>query len=143
MKPDKVLLVDNEVEFIETLAERMRVRGLAVRIAVSGPEAIEKAAGEVFDAIVLDLAMPGMDGIETLKRLRDMDPDLQIILLTGRGTVETAVEATKLGAIDFFEKPTDIELLIKEIKQARAKRIMFAEQKAHEDIENILNRRGW
>ncbi len=143
METDKVLLVDDEVEFVETLAERMRARGLDVRTANSGNEAIENVEKNVFDAIVLDLAMPGMDGIETLKRLREMDPSLQIMLLTGQGTIHVATEAMKLGVIDVLEKPTDIEVLIKKIKEARANRIMLAEKKSREHIDEILRRKGW
>ena len=143
MTPDKVLLVDDEVEFVGTLAKRMEIRGLSVEIANSGSEALEKVARDVFDAIVLDVLMPGMDGIETLKRLREVQPELQIMLLTGHGTVQTAVEATRLGAIDVLEKPTDIEVLIGKIKEARAQRLMLAEQKSREDIEDILRRSGW
>ena len=143
MQADRVLLVDDEVEFVETLAERMRARGLDVETATSGSEALAQVSTHAFDAIVLDLAMPGMDGIETLSRLREIDPDLQIMLLTGQGTVQAAVEATKLGALNVFEKPTDIEVLIEKIKEARANKIMLAEQKSREDIDDILKRRGW
>lgn len=143
MKSDRVLLVDDEVEFVETLAERMRARGLDVEIAHCGKEALGNVAGKSFDAVVLDLAMPGMDGIETLRRLREADPDLQIMLLTGQGTIEAAVEATKLGALDVFQKPTDIEVLIEKIKEARAKKVMLAEEKSRDDIDGILKRRGW
>jgi two-component system response regulator RegA len=143
MKPDKVLLVDDEVEFVETLAERMRARGLDVQIAHCGKEALGKVSGNSFDAVVLDLAMPGMDGIETLRLLRLADPELQIMLLTGQGTIEAAVEATKLGAMDVFEKPTDIDVLMEKIKESRARKVMLAEEKSREDIGDILKRRGW
>lgn len=143
MQADRVLLVDDEVEFVQTLAERMRVRGLEVQIATSGSEAIAKVTGDAFDAIVLDLAMPGMDGIETLRHLREVDPNLQIMLLTGQGTVQAAVEAAKLGAMDVFEKPTDVEILMDKIKEARANKVMLAEKRSREEIEGILNRRGW
>jgi two-component system, response regulator RegA len=143
MASDKVLLVDDEVEFVETLAERMRTRGLEVDYTHSGDGAVEKASKNHYDAIVLDLAMPGMDGMETLRHLRTNHPDLQIILLTGQGTIQTAVEATKLGAMDFLEKPTDIDQLLDKIKSARVKRMQLDEKRAAEDIENILSRRGW
>lgn len=143
MASDKVLLVDDEVEFVETLAERMTARGLEVDFTHSGDGAVEMAAQNTYDAIVLDLAMPGMDGMETLRHLRAEHPDLQIILLTGQGTIQTAVEATKLGAMDFLEKPTDIQQLIDKIKAARVKRVKLAEQRSAADIEDILSRRGW
>ena len=143
MATDKVLLVDDEVEFVETLAERMRARGLEVDYTHSGDGAIKKVAKKNYDAIVLDLAMPGMDGMETLRHLIEDHPDLQVILLTGQGTIATAVEATKLGAKDFMQKPTDIDKLIEKIKAARAQRIQLAEQRSAAAIEDILSRRGW
>ena len=143
MATDKVLLVDDEVEFVNTLAERMSARGLEADTANSGDEALRKAAARTYDAIVLDLAMPGMDGLETLRRLRESNPDLQIILLTGQGTIQTAVEATKLGAMDFLEKPADIQTLLEKIRTARANRLQLTEERSAVEIEDILSRRGW
>ncbi len=143
MVADKVLLVDDEVAFVETLAERMRARGLEVDYVHSGDEAVERVARRSYDAVVLDLAMPGMDGMETLKHLLEHHPDLQVILLTGQGTIATAVEATKLGAKDFLQKPTDIDQLMVKIRAARAKRMKLAEERTAAEIEDILRRRGW
>jgi len=143
MRADRVLLVDDEVEFVETLAERMRARGLEVATATNGGEAIVLAERESFDAVVLDLAMPGMDGIETLEHLLRHQPDLQVMLLTGQATVQRAVEATRLGAIEVFEKPTDIETLITKIREARAQRFALVEQRTQQEIEEILRARGW
>lgn len=143
MQADRVLLVDDEVVFVEALAKRMRARGLDVQIANSGSEALEKATKDAFDAVVLDLAMPGMDGIETLERLHEVDPDLHVIVLTGHGTIPAAVEATNLGAMDFLQKPTDIEVLIERTKEARSEKIMLAEKKSRDHVEEILKTRGW
>jgi len=143
MASDKVLLVDDEVEFVETLAERMTARGLRVDFTHSGDGAIRKTAKKRYDAIVLDLAMPGMDGLETLRHLRENHPDLQIILLTGQATIKTAVEATKLGAMDFLEKPADIDQLIEKIKTARGNRVQLAEKRTAAEIEDILSHKGW
>jgi DNA-binding NtrC family response regulator len=143
MATDRVLLVDDEKDFVETLAERMRARGLEVDTAYDGHQALERVSGARYDAIVLDLAMPGMDGIETLKQLREHDPDAQIILLTGQGTVRSAVEATQLGALDFLEKPTDIETLTERIRDARANRMALREERSRDEIEAILEHRGW
>ncbi len=143
MATDRVLLVDDEVEFVNTLAERMTSRGLVVQTANSGDEALRKVEQATFDAVVLDLAMPGMDGIETLRRLREQQPDLQIILLTGQGTIPTAVEATKLGAMDFLEKPASIDSLLQRIREARATRLQLAEQRTAAEIEDLMARKGW
>lgn len=143
MRPDRVLLVDDEVEFVETLAERMRARGLEVETAHNGVDAIVTVEQHGFDAIVLDLAMPGLDGLETLKRLREINPDLQVMLLSGQATVQSAAEATRLGAVDIFEKPTDVTTLVARIREARAARIALQEQRSQQEIEDILRRRGW
>jgi DNA-binding NtrC family response regulator len=140
---DTVLLVDDEVEFVETLAERMRSRGLKVDTAHDGQQALQKTANKRYDAIILDLAMPGMSGMEVLKKLRQENPDRQIILLTGQGTVQTAVEATKLGAMDFLEKPTEIDLLLEKIREARTKRLSIDMQRSEKEIADLVRRRGW
>ena len=140
---DKVLLVDDEVEFAETLAERLRARGLQVEVATSGEEGIEKAKRTTFQAVVLDYAMPGMDGIETLKALREHVPDIQVMLLTGQATIKAAVEANRLGAVDVLEKPTDIDTLLEKIREARAKHVEAQEQRSQERVEDILRKSGW
>jgi DNA-binding NtrC family response regulator len=140
---DRVLLVDDEVDFVEALAERMRARGLKVDTANDGEQALAQTAHNKYDAIVLDLAMPGMDGMETLRRLREENPDRQIILLSGQGTVQTAVEATKLGAMNFLEKPTDIKDLIELIRKARSNRLELEMKRSEEEIAELMQRRGW
>jgi FixJ family two-component response regulator len=87
--------------------------------------------------------MPGMGGIETLKRLKEQNPDLQIIILTGHGTVEKGVEAIKAGAVDFMEKPVDINKLMEKVGEARHKRILIIEKKAEEHVKEILETKGW
>ena len=143
MTCDRVLLVDDEESFVEALGKRLNARGLKVETSNSGEDALAKAKRQAFDVIVLDLAMPGMDGIETLKRLRSIDPDLQIILLTGHGSIEKAVEATKLGAIDFLQKPTVLSDLLDLIHKAADKRALLAEKRASEKAADVINRRGW
>jgi len=118
MASEKVLIIDDEREFTEALSERMETRGIKAVTAATGAEALGIVDKEKFDAVILDMVMPGMDGIETLKRLLEKNPDLQIILLTGHATVQTSVEAIKLGAADFLEKPVDIKKLMEKIKEA-------------------------
>ena len=139
----KVLLVDDEEEFTEILSERMISRGLIVDIVNTGPAAIEKIQSKSYDAIVLDLAMPEMDGIETLKQILKINPDLQIIFLTGHATLEKGIEAVKLGAVDFMEKPVDIKKLLDKVEEAKTKKNQLSEKKTEEDIKNILKKKGW
>ena len=138
-----VLLVDDEVDFTATLAERLETRGLDVDVSSNGPEAIERVREKTYDALVIDLAMPGMDGIETMKRLLAGNPDLQVILLTGRGTIRKGVEAVSSGAMEFLEKPADIDLLLEKIEKARANRVLLTEERVEETITNLLRTKGW
>ncbi len=122
MAHERVLLVDDEVEFTELLAERMRTRDMKVDTADSGAKAIEMVNKKRYDAIIMDLAMPGMDGIETLKQILGDDPDQQVILLTGHATVPKSVEAIKQGAVEFLEKPAKIDQLISIIQEYQLKK---------------------
>ncbi len=140
---ERVLLVDDEKDFIETLAERMQTRGMDVSTTTSAKQALEMVDNQAYDAIVLDLMMPEMDGLEALSILKEKNPDLQIILLTGQATVEKGIEAMKLGAMDFIEKPADLESLTAKIKKAKAKKIVLVEKKNEESIRKILNEKGW
>ncbi|MBU0519539.1 response regulator [bacterium] len=139
----KILLVDDEVEFTSILAERMETRGMNVDTAESGAEAISKTESTFYDAIVLDMAMPEMDGITTLKELLKINPDLQIIFLTGKATLEKAVEAVKLGALDFLEKPVKLDNLIAKIEQAKTKKMALVAKREEEKIKKILGKKGW
>jgi DNA-binding NtrC family response regulator len=138
-----VLLVDDEEQFLKVLSQRMEGRGLKVDTSASGEEALEKVKGKDFDAIVLDLAMPGMSGIETLKRIRSEHPDLQIIMLTGHGSVEKGVEAIKAGAVDFLEKPADMNKIMDKISEAKRKRVLLIEKKKEAQVKEILQSKGW
>ncbi len=143
MADTKVLLIDDEVEFTKTLSERMESRGLKVDSAKSGEEALRKISEVSYDAIFLDLSMPGMDGIETLKKMLEKNPNLQVVLLTGHGTIDKSVEAVKLGAKDFLEKPADINKLMEKIKEAKTEKMLIVEKQAEDQIKNILKKRGW
>lgn len=138
-----VLIVDDEEEFATTLAKRMATRGLEADVAFSGDEALKQVEAKKYDAVLLDLAMPGMDGIETLKGMLNINPDLQIIMLTGAATVSKGVEAVKLGAFEFLEKPVKLEALVDTIAQARDKSDELSELKVDEMIDEILKRRSW
>lgn len=115
----KILLVDDEVEYLSSLSERLQHRGLDVEIAVGGEEALEKMALNPADVVVLDVIMPGMGGIETLKALKKRHPSVQVIMLSGHSDVETAVQGIALGAFDYLVKPIKIDELMYKIEDAR------------------------
>jgi DNA-binding NtrC family response regulator len=139
----KVLLVDDEKEFVELLGERMSSRGMEVSSTTSAEDALKISEAQAFDAIVLDLMMPEMDGLEVLKNLKATRPELQVILLTGHGTIEKGVEAMRLGAMDFVEKPADLDTLTEKIKKAQARKMILVERKVEEKLRDILATRGW
>ncbi|RJP81852.1 MAG: response regulator [Desulfobacteraceae bacterium] len=140
---EKVLLVDDEQEFIDTLAERMRNRGMEVETSTSPKSALKLVEDGAFDAVVLDLQMPEMDGLEALKILKEKRPELQVILLTGHATVEKGIEAMKLGAMDLVEKPADLSVLTEKIHKAQAKKMILVEKKSEEKIRNIMMSKSW
>lgn len=135
MSADRVLLIDDEMEFVEVLAERLRARGLEVEVAFSGMDGVKKSQATKFDAVVLDFAMPGMDGIATLKTLLAGTPELQVILLTGQATIKTAVNATRLGAVEILEKPTDINTLMEKIHEARTRHGVRAAERVRRQLQ--------
>ncbi len=140
---EKILLVDDERDFLDVMSERIEARGMQVTTAESAVEALKEVESAGFDAIILDLMMPGMDGLETLKAIKKKNPDLQVILLTGHATVEKGVEAMKLGAMDFIEKPADLDQLTKMIKKAQARKMIILEKKMEEKMKHIIGTKGW
>jgi DNA-binding NtrC family response regulator len=140
---EKVLLVDDEQEFLDALAERMRARDMEVTTSTSATDALKKAEKESYDAIVLDLMMPEMDGLEALQEIKKNNPELQVILLTGHATVKKGIKAMKLGAIDFLEKPADIETLTEKIHKASAKKMIVVAKKTEEKIKKIMTEKPW
>ena len=140
----KVLLVDDEPEFLDVLATRMEARGINVETARSGEQAVEKGGDPSIDAIVLDLAMPGIDGLETLRRLLELDPIHQVIILTGQASLEKGMEAISLGALDVLEKPVPLTVLLDKIEEAakRKQRIAAAQpQRSREPARQAPSRR--
>jgi len=138
-----VLLVDDEEQFLQVLSERLTNRGLHVVSVTSGEEAIAMVENKTFDAVVVDLAMPGIDGIETTKQIKEKRPDLEIIILTGHATVKAGIEAMKLGAEDFLEKPVDLNVLLERISNAKNKRMDSMEKKSENDMKQILKTKSW
>ena len=116
----KILLVDDEAEFVTTLAERLEIRGFKAEAAISGQQALELVKDRNFDAAILDVKMPGMDGLEVMKKIRELHPDVPVILLTGYGSTDDGVQGVNKGAFDYLMKPLDIEELISKIQEALA-----------------------
>ena len=138
-----VLLVDDEEDFTATLAERLESRGLTVTTANNGEKGLALVETSAFDAIVLDMMMPGMDGIETLKRMLAKRPTLQIIMLTGEANLTQGIAAVKAGALDYVEKPIELDDLLKKINDAKSKTDALNKQQAQDDIDGILGKKGW
>lgn len=139
----KILLVDDEEEFVHTLAERMRARQMNVTAVTTARDALLKTDEESFDAIILDLQMPEMDGIEALQRIKAKHPEMQIILLTGHATVDKSVTAMKLGAMDLLEKPADIATLTEKIQAAHHQRMLLVQKQIEKKMQDILGSKGW
>jgi DNA-binding response OmpR family regulator len=118
MEKIKILLVDDEQEFVETLSERIKMREHDSEVALDGEQALKKMEDEIPDVVVLDLKMPGIDGMEVLRRIRKAYPKVQVIMLTGHGSEKDEEEARKLGAFEYLEKPVEIDKLMKKIKKA-------------------------
>jgi DNA-binding NtrC family response regulator len=137
-----VLLVDDETGFVETMTKRLTKRNLNIEAAASGPEALEqiKKFGNL-EVVILDVKMPGMDGIDTLREIKKVAPLLEVIMLTGHATVETAIEGMKLGAYDYLMKPCDIDLLLAKVEQAAAKKRQHEEKIIEARIKEITSRR--
>jgi len=118
----KVMLVDDEKDFLETLCKRLTKRKLDVISANSGQEAIEKIQEFPVDVVVLDVRMPGMNGIETLKEIKRIKPSVEVIMLTAHADVQVAIEGMELGAFDYLMKPMEIDDLLYKLQDAYKKK---------------------
>ncbi|MFH1984269.1 MAG: response regulator [Pseudomonadota bacterium] len=118
MKPINVLLVDDEADFLETLAKRLTRRQMAVLTAGSGAAALGILATTDIDVVVLDVKMPGQDGIQVLKQIKKEKPLVEVILLTGHASVEAAISGMAMGAFDYLMKPMDIDDIVYKLQDA-------------------------
>ena len=141
-RPIAVVVDDSKpfLMYLSLLLDRMNLEVLPVN---NTAEAIEISRVTRPSLITMDMMMPGMDGLETLKRIKESHPDAEIIMLSGQGTVRTSIEAMKLGAEDFLEKPVDLQELLKKIDEMKTKRILVLEKQSMEEIEQILKRKAW
>ena len=127
MKKLKVLLVHDEEQFVETLADRLNMRNLDATTAHNGEDVLPVVKELEPDVIVLDLKMPGVDGIEVLKRVKEAYPSVEVIILTGHGSEKDEEAARRLGAFDYVKKPVDLDTLVPRIRNAFKKRMRTLE----------------
>ena len=139
----RVLLVDDEKEFVESLSERLELRLFEVKTSYNADDSISLLQQEDVDVMILDVLMPGKDGIATLTEIKKLKPLTQVIMLTGNATVETAISGMKLGAYDYLMKPTETEDLVNKINSAAKLKRKHEERIQQAEIQNIIKQRGW
>jgi DNA-binding NtrC family response regulator len=127
MPGPRVMVVDDEDDFRETLVNRLRKREIDATEAENGQKALDLLENYLFDVIILDIRMPGLDGIAVLREIKKIKPLIEVILLTGHATVESGIEGMRLGAFDYLVKPADFDALLEKIEQA------FAKKSVHDD----------
>jgi two-component system, OmpR family, response regulator len=124
----RVLVVDDEADFLETIVKRLQRRKIDACGVDGGKKALEIVENERFDVVVLDILMPGMDGIETLKLLKKKKPFIEVIILTGHGSVESGLQGMQFGAFDYIMKPADLDELLEKIQQAHERKRLHEER---------------
>jgi DNA-binding NtrC family response regulator len=151
MKDFKVLLVDDEQEFIETLSERLKMRDMQAKLALDGEKALAAVEEDEPDVMLLDLKMPGMDGMEVLRQVKKAYPNVQVVMLTGHGSEKDEEQAQRLGAYAYLQKPVDLERLVVTLRDAFKNKVArkiessmmaatFAEAGEVETARRILDR---
>ena len=140
--PARVVIVDDEKDFVEMFALRLQGQGEKVSTAHSGKKALEVLENTIIDVVILDIRMPGMDGIDTLKQIKQLHPIVEVIMLTGHGSTETAVEGMKLGAFDYMIKPADFDDIKIKIKNARKRKDEQEERIRQAEVKLLLRRSG-
>jgi DNA-binding NtrC family response regulator len=123
-----VLIVDDEEDFVETVVKRLKGRGLDTVGVHSGPQALEQLDNRDFDVVVLDVKMPGMDGIETLRAIKKKKPRTEVIMLAGHGSVESGIQGLQLGAYNYVMKPVPLDDLLKQMIQAYERKVIEEER---------------
>lgn len=138
MKGSRILLVDDEVVFTRNMSKLLNARGYRVTPVNSGDAAIQALDKEDFEVVVLDLKMPGMDGITTLKEIKKLGLFTETLILTGHGAIDTALEAIKLGAYDYLTKPCEIDDLVAKIEGAWGKRDDAVKKDIQDKIQKVV-----
>jgi DNA-binding NtrC family response regulator len=134
----KILLVDDEVVFTQNMAKLLANRGYVVMAVNSGDAAIQALEEKDFDVVVLDLKMPGMDGITTLKEIKKLGLFTETLILTGHGSIDSALEAIKIGAYDYLTKPCEIDELVGKIEGAWEKKDDEVKKDIEEKIQKVV-----
>lgn len=137
-KKIKLLVVDDEVQFLDSIAKRLELRGFEVTKATNGEQAVELARNKKFDLALVDLKMPGLDGKQVLEILKSEHKFIEVIILTGHGSLDSAVECTKLGAFDYLPKPYELDDLILKLKEAYKARLEKKFQNDKEKMDKIF-----
>ncbi len=130
----RLLIVDDEVRFIEALSRRLGLRDFDVTAVTSGKEALKTAEQQPFDLAIVDLKMPEMSGERLLAILKERDPGVEVVMLTGHGSIDSAVSCTKLGAFSYLQKPCETDELLRVLKEAYQKRV---EKKVQADVDRM------
>jgi DNA-binding NtrC family response regulator len=125
MKNPRILLIDDEVAFANNLQKLLSKRGYDVIVAYSGSDALNIVGENEFDVIILDMKMPEMDGIATLKKIKQKTPHVEVVILTGHGSIESGIEGMQLGAFDFLIKPVRIDDLQEKVSEAYRRKRLF------------------
>lgn len=139
----RILIADDEKEFLEILAERLRTREFEVLEALDGEQAVAKVAENEVDVAILDVLMPNKDGLEALREIKAMKPLVEVLMLTGHATVETAIEGMKLGAYDYLMKPAELDDLVAKINRAAKRKSEHEDRIQQAEISRIVKTRGW
>jgi len=139
MESFRMLVVDDEQDFLETVVKRLKKRKIDTTGVLSGEAALELVKESFFDVVILDIKMPGgIDGIETLREIKKLQPLTEVILLTGHGSIETSIEGMKLGAFDYVLKPIKLEDLLKKLGQALESKNVHDQKIRSARIKEIL-----
>lgn len=139
MERIKLLIVDDEVNFLNSIAKRLEIRDFDVVKATNGAEAVAAANNQKFDIALLDLKMPGIDGKQVLEILKREHKYIEVIILTGHGSLESAVECTKLGAFGYLPKPYEFDKLLEILKDAFSKRMQKKFENDNERIRKLMD----
>ena len=140
MEDLKVLFVDDEIDFLETLMKRMKKRGVSVAGVGSGEQALDYLSEQPVDVIVLDVRMPGIGGINTLREIKKIDPLMEVIMLTGHASIEAAIEGMQLGAFDYLLKPAHFGELTAKLESARKRKDEQAERIRKAEVKLLLRK---